>query len=340
MDRKWLVERNTEESVTEGELESLVEKIESGRSTRTYIGFEPSGPIHLGTWLSVYKLLDVQKAGFQPVVLLADLHAYKNNKGELEWLQDMAKYWEEVFRALGLTEAEYVLGSEFQDSEDYHGDLDEIKNMVTVNRAVRALGEVAEDADSATVSQIEYPLMQALDIEYLDVDLAMGGTDQRKIHMLARDELPQLGFSSPTVVHFSLLPALTGTGDKMSTSKPETMFPLHAPEGVIRERVDGAFFDPELDIEENPVLAIARRFIFQRGENLHITTEYIDETYSSILELQEEVQNWADDDYEGTEEIHPQDVKTGVAEWLIEELRPVRDVFEEQPELLDPLEEI
>jgi tyrosyl-tRNA synthetase len=118
------------------------------------------------------------------------------------------------------------------------------------------------------------------------------------------------------------------------------MFPLHAPEGVIRERVDGAFFDPELDIEENPVLDIARRFIFQRGENLHITTEYIDETYSSILELQEEVQNWADDDYEGTEEIHPQDVKTGVAEWLIEELRPVRDVFEEQPELLDPLEEI
>lgn len=59
---------------------------------------------------------------------------------------------------------------------------------------------------------------------------------------------------------------------------------------------------------------IARRFIFQRGEDLHITAEYIDETYSSILELQEEVQNWVDDDYGGTEEIHPQDVKTGVAE--------------------------
>jgi len=31
-----------------------------------------------------------------------------------------------------------------------------------------------------------YPLMQALDIAHLGVDVAVGGIDQRKIHMLAR----------------------------------------------------------------------------------------------------------------------------------------------------------
>lgn len=333
MDRKQRVKRDVEEVITDEELEAL---LESDDTTRAYIGFEPSGPVHLGTWLSVYKLLDVQEAGFKPIVLLADLHAYKNNKGELAWLRDMAEYWETVFRALGLTDAEYVLGSEFQTTSAYRDDLEQLKDVVTVNRAVRALGEVADDADSATVSQIEYPLMQALDIEHLDVDLAIGGTDQRKIHMLARDELPKIGLSSPTALHFDLLPALTGTGEKMSTSKPETMFPLHAPEDIVRDRIQGAFFDPELAVEENPILEIADRFILGRGETLHIETEYVDRRYTDIEQLHTELRNWAS---EGTddEEVHPQDVKTGIADWVVNELRPIREALEPRPELLDPL---
>lgn len=337
MDRVELVERHTEETVTSDELDTLVETIEDGGDVRAYIGFEPSGPVHLGTWLSVYKLLDVEQAGFTPVVLLADLHAAKNNKGDLEWLQSMAKYWKTVFQALGLTDAEYVLGSEFQREQAYRDDLQKLKDVVTVNRATRALGDVASDAGAATVAQIEYPLMQALDIEHLDVDLAMGGTDQRKIHMLARDELPRIGYDSPTVSHLELLPALTGAGDKMSTSEPETMFALHAQPETIRERVTGAFFDPELGVDENPVLEIAARFIFQRDETLHIDTEYVNREYTSIEQLQIEVQNWADDTYSGEATIHPQDVKTGVAEWLVTALQPVREAFAADPELLNPL---
>ena len=337
MDRVALVERHTEETVTSDELDTLVETIDNGGDVRAYIGFEPSGPVHLGTWLSVYKLLDVQKAGLTPVVLLADLHAAKNNKGDLEWLQSMAEYWETVFRALGLTDAEYVLGSEFQQEQAYRDDLQNLKDVVTVSRARRALGDVASNAESATVSQIEYPLMQALDIEHLDIDLAMGGTDQRKIHMLARDELPRIGYDSPTVIHLGLLPALTGSGDKMSTSKPETMFALHDQPATIRKRVDGAFFDPDLGIDKNPVLEIAARFIFQRGDTLHIDTEYVDREYTNIEQLQTEVQNWADNTYSGEATIHPQDVKTGVAEWLVAALQPVREAFAAEPDLLDPL---
>ncbi|WP_135305425.1 tyrosine--tRNA ligase [Haloarcula amylovorans] len=336
MDRKHLVERDTEETITEDELTVL---LESKDTIRAYIGFEPSGPVHLGTWLSIFKLLDVQKAGFTPVVLLADLHAYKNSKGELAWLEAMAEYWEAVFRALGLKDAEYILGSEFQTTSDYQDDLERLKSEVTVNRAVRALGDVADDSESATISQIEYPLMQALDIEYLDVDLALGGTDQRKIHMLARDELPRIGFSSPTALHFGLLPALTGTGEKMSTSKPETMFPLHAPEETVRSRIQGAFLDPELTIAENPILEIGDRFIFKRGETLHIQTEYVDRKYTDTEQIHAEMQNWASDSDDG-ETIHPQDVKTGIADWLVAELKPVREMVKDCPEILQPIEEM
>jgi tyrosyl-tRNA synthetase len=337
MDGVELVERHTEETVTKDELKTLATSAENGDTVRAYIGFEPSGPVHLGTWLSVYKLLDVQQAGFTPVVLLADLHAFKNNKGNLEWLQAMSEYWETVFRALGLTDAEYILGSQFQQDQAYQAGLEELKDVVTVSRAKRALGDVASDSEAATVSQIEYPLMQALDIEHLDVDLAMGGTDQRKIHMLARDELPRIGYDSPTVIHFGLLPALTGTGDKMSTSSPKTMFSLHAAPETIRNRVTGSFFDPSLGIDENPVLEIAARFIFQRGNTLHIDTEYVNKQYTSIEQLHTEVRNWDNDTYSGDQTIHPQDVKNGVADWLVAELQPVREAFAAKPELLEPL---
>jgi tyrosyl-tRNA synthetase len=35
--------------------------------------------------------------------------------------------------------------------------------------------------------------MQVVDIAALKVDLAVGGIDQRNIHMLAREEMPKLG---------------------------------------------------------------------------------------------------------------------------------------------------
>ena len=333
---KEIIERNTEETVTEEELEDLCTPSETS-SPRAYIGFEPSGPCHLGNLLAIHKLQDIQEAGFQPVVLFADIHAHKNNKGSLDQIQAIAEYWQTTFKALGLEDTEYVLGSSFELEPEYQSLLNELKNTVTVNRAQRALGDIADDTSEATVGQLEYPLMQALDIPHLNVDLAVGGTDQRKIHMLARDELPQLGMNPPTALHFKLLSALTGTGDKMSSSKPETMFPLHASETIITERIDNAFLDPELPVEENPVLEIAERFIFRRNEKLEIDTEYVDRTYNNIDRLHSELQNWASDS-ETDDEIHPADVKTGVAQWMIAELAPVREAFKEKPKQLEALE--
>ena len=333
---KEMIERNTEETVTEEELEQLTATTDE-RSPRGYIGFEPSGPCHLGNLLAIHKLQDIQQAGFQPVVLLADIHAYKNNKGTLDQIQKIADYWQTVFQALGLEDADYIRGSSFQQEEEYQNHLEELKNEVTVNRAQRALGDIADDTSEATVGQLEYPLMQALDIPHLDADLAIGGTDQRKIHMLARDELSKLGLDAPTALHFNLLPALTGIGDKMSSSKPETMFPLHASEETITDRIHNAFLDPKLSVAENPILDIADRSILQRGEILDIDNEYVDRSFSSVDQLYTELQNWTCDSATG-DEIHPEDVKAGVADWMVKELQPVREAFKDQSDLLEPLE--
>ena len=74
------IEQGTLEVVTP---EELKEKLENNQKT-AYIGYEPSGKVHLGHAITVKKMIDLQKAGFKIKILLADLHAYLNDKGSLE----------------------------------------------------------------------------------------------------------------------------------------------------------------------------------------------------------------------------------------------------------------
>lgn len=327
--KKEVVLRNTAEVVKEEELEKILEEKDS---PNCYVGYETSGPIHIGHWLSIRKLLDMQKAGFNVKVLFADLHTYLNKKGEREWIDDMIKYWEATFRAVGL-EADFVKGTSFQKSEDYFKDLLELSINTTINRGTRSMQEVARgDVESQSISQIIYPLMQALDIEYLDLDVAIGGIEQRKIHMLARELLPKIGYRKPCCLHHPLVVSLTG-GNKMSSSKPKTMFPLHASEQVIRDRINGAYC-PQDETDDNPVLQMAEFHIFGADDSLKITRpdKYGgDVTFSTYEELEESFS-------EG--ELHPADLKQGIAEHVVEKLEPVREMFKENPELLDPLEKI
>jgi len=327
-ERKELVLRNTEEIVTEEELEEVLEK----DTPRCYVGYETSGPVHLGHWISVRKMLDLQKASFQPVILWADLHTYLNKKGEEEWIEAMTDYWQATFEALGL-EAEYTHGRSFQEKTEYFHDILEMAKETTINRGTRSMSEVARDKENPYISQIIYPLMQALDIEYLDLDLAVAGIDQRKIHMLAREKLPKLGHRKPTCLHWPMLASLSGTGDKMSSSKKETMFPLHAEPDHIRDVIQNGYC-PQGEVEDNPVTEIAKYFIFGADQNLEIERpdKYGgDVTYESYEELEEDFVE---------EELHPQDLKNAVADSVVERFRPVRERFREKPELLDPLEEI
>jgi tyrosyl-tRNA synthetase len=50
--------------------------------------------------------------------------------------------------------------------------------------------------------------MQVVDIAALKVDLAVGGIDQRNIHMLAREEMPKLGPLPPVCLHTPIISGL------------------------------------------------------------------------------------------------------------------------------------
>jgi tyrosyl-tRNA synthetase len=329
MDAYERITRNTSEVVTEEEVRALSDDPDGKRA---YVGYEPSGVLHIGHMLTANKLIDLQEEGFEVVILLADVHAYLNDKGTFEEIRATAEKMKQQFIAYGLDEAqtEFVLGSEYQLDEEYVLDLHALELETTVARAQRAMAEI-QRGEHAKVSQIVYPLMQALDIEYLDLDLAVGGLDQRKVHMLAREELPSVGYESRPALHTPILADLTTGVGKMSSSEGVTISMEDSAADLV-DKVNSAYCPqtatPEPDDEgnerENPVLQIFQYHVFPRF------TEVVVErpekyggnlTYESYEALEADLESG---------ELHPADAKGALADYLDELIAPGREVLETQ----------
>jgi tyrosyl-tRNA synthetase len=309
------IKRGILEVVTEDE---LTEKLEQGEKT-AYIGYEPSGKIHLGHAITVAKMIDLQRSGFSVKILLADLHAYLNGKGNLKEIKEVSQYNIKCFKALGLKEdAEFILGSSFQTHEDYTYKIYELALSTTLSRAKRSMAQITREKKDHKVAEVIYPIMQVADMLFLDVDLAVGGMEQRKIHMLARENLPKIGFPSPVCIHTPLIHGTDG-GEKMSSSKENFIAIDDSPE-VIKEKVKGSF-SPAGQVEGNPIIEIAEHFIFNSHETMLIQRpdKFGGDLNLSYGELMHSYSNG---------KLHPLDLKNAVSSYLIEILDPVRKYLE------------
>jgi tyrosyl-tRNA synthetase len=305
-----LATRNTVEVVTEEELRRTLEK----ERPRCYAGYEPSGEIHLGHLVTVNKLVDLQAAGFHVVVLLADLHAFLNRKGTLGEVEELSRYNRACFEALGLSGVEYVTGSTLQLNPEYEILVLELAQQITLNRAQRSMDEVGRQMEHPTVSQMIYPIMQMVDIARLKVDVAVGGIDQRKIHMLAREHLPPAGFPSPVCIHTPILLGLDG--EKMSSSRGNFISVVEKEEDI-QKKLRKAFCPPM--VGENPILQILQYHVFPRAGPVTVKRAAKfggDRTFGTYEEMAAAY---------GKGEVHPMDLKATTAEYLVEVLRPVRE---------------
>ena len=306
------IKRGTLEVVTE---EELKDKIKKDRPI-AYIGYEPSGSVHLGHAITVKKMIDLQNAGFKVKILLADFHAYLNGKGSLEEIEETSNYNKNCFRALGLSEdTEFILGSSFQTQEDYTYKIYELALSTTLTRAKRSMAQITRDSKDHKVAEVIYPLMQVLDMIFLNVDVALGGMEQRKIHMLARESLPRMGYEAPVCLHTPLLHGTDGS-DKMSSSK-ENYIAIDDEPDVIKKKLQKSYC-PQGQVEGNPVIEIAEHFIFTEDKTLLIERPEkfggnLELSYNELLEIY------------AKNELHPLDLKNSVIKRLIEILKPVRD---------------
>jgi tyrosyl-tRNA synthetase len=310
MDTYEQATRNTVEVVTEDDLRALLTQPHK----KVYAGYEPSGEIHLGHLVTVNKLVDLQNAGFEVIVLLADLHAFLNRKGTMEKVGELAEYNQRCFEGLGLKNVKYVLGSDLQLNRDYELLVLQLSQQITLNRATRSMDEVGRQMDHPTVSQMVYPLMQMADIAMLGVDAAVGGIDQRKIHMLAREHLINFGYKPPVCIHTPILNGLDGK--KMSSSQGNYISIADTEEDILK-KCQKAFCPPE--IAENPILQIFQHHIFPRLPEITIKRPEKfggDRIFTTYQDLEISY---------GKGEVHPLDLKKSCGECLVEIFGPVRE---------------
>lgn len=299
---------NSQEILTREDMDSLIKSKKPGE-IRAYCGYEPSGPIHLGHLVTIMKLKQLHDAGIKVTVLLADYHAWLNRKGDWEFIHNEAKRLEETIRRLGLSNADYILGSSYQRSTEYFDDILLLGLQASIKRGIRSMEMIARDYEHARISQIFYPLMQIADIKHLNIDIAVGGMEQRKIHALGREIGKSIGKESFIAIHTPLITSLLGEG-KMSSSIPDSNISLNDNDEEIKRKVNKAHC-PANSLENNPVLEIAKYVIFPNKKNTIIKRE---EKYGGDL-LLDSYDMLAEEYVKG---LHPQDLKRMVAEELID----------------------
>lgn len=127
------------------------------------------------------KIADFLNAGCEVTILFANLHAFLDNlKTPWNLIELRAKYYEEVIKAMLISinvpieKLRFVLGTEYQLSKEFAIDLFKLAGMVSNHDAKKAGAEVVKTVDDPLLSSILYPLLQALDEEYLKCDAQFG----------------------------------------------------------------------------------------------------------------------------------------------------------------------
>jgi len=335
-----LIERPpTEEVVTRDE---LLELFKTNSSPKHYIGLEISGFLHLGSLISTgFKINDFVKAGVKCTVFLADWHTLINDKlgGNWETISKVSQYYSDAFKAV-CPEVDIVLGSNlYKEKTEYWYELVKFTKNMSLARTMRTLTIMgrSENEEKIDLAKLLYPPMQAVDIHSLDVDIAHAGMDQRKIHMLVREIFPKMKWKVPVAVHHRLLPGLSmpnkDSGQvpgKMSKSDPNSGVFIHNTDDEIRTKMKKAWCE-EANIENNPVLEIAKHVIFhefneikiERPEKFGGNVEYPD--YNSLEK------DFAD------KKLHPTDLKQSVGEYLVRIISPIREKLQLSQELFDEI---
>jgi len=338
--RLELIKSVGEEIVTE---EEMVNLLDNQKTFTTYDGFEPSGRVHIAQGIlraiNVNKMID---AGARFNMLVADWHGWANNKlgGNLKNIQTTGKYLIEIWKLTGmnLKHVNFVWASDFANNSEYWKYVMQIARSSTLKRILRT-AQIMGRSESETLqaSQILYPCMQCADIFWQNIDVTQLGMDQRKVNMLAREVGPKLFNRKPVVVSHHMLLGLSAPKNsytnieekimdlKMSKSNPEAAIFMTDTEKQIQQKIRKAYC-PE-GVENNPVLEYAHYFIFEKMNSFKIERPSkfggdVDfQQYSDLCEAYLK------------KEVHPADLKNGVAKSINDLVDPVRKEFESNSKL-------
>lgn len=323
----------------------VLEKIVATRPLKVYWGTAPTGRIHIGYLVALLKIADFLKAGCQVKVLIADLHAVLDNmKSTSELVGYRSQYYElmikSVLKNLGvsLDQLTFVKGTDYQLTSNYTMDMYKMSAISSVRNAKKAGAEVVKQSDNPMMSSLLYPILQALDEQYLDTDAFFGGIDQRRIATFASDMLPTLGYKkrirllNPMLIAINAKPkSIDDTDDniadtKMSSSDINSKIDLLDSKNTIKKKINRAYC-LEKDLTFNPLMDLVKLVIYPMLNNSGIDAFVINRqekfggplSYASYALLEADFV---------TGVVHPLDLKSGIIECIDAFLEPIRQEFD------------
>ncbi len=327
---------SVEEVITPADLRHL---FETNSKPGHYIGYEVSGMLHIGSLIASGNVInDLNKAGVRTQVYMANMHSWINNKfgGDLNTINRAAEYYKEAFKF-------FCPGTKVVDAYELYKDKDFWPNVIkfaknmTVARTNRALSIMGrKETDALDLAQYFYPPMQGVDIHTIGAQIAHAGMDQRRIHVLAREIYPSMGWKKPVAIHHHLLMGLQSgrMGEfkqmnkedlenemKMSKSKPDSAIFVHDSKDEIARKINKAHC-PEKITENNPIIDYAVHLILPKTKSIKIERP---KKFGGDIEIgskQELLEIY------GEGKLHPADLKNAVAVELDKMIKPVREHFE------------
>lgn len=330
-ERFALITRDIEEIIGEDEIKEILKT----RDLKIYWGTAPTGKPSIGYFLPMMKIADFLNAGCEVTILLANIHAYLDNmKTSWELLEHRSEFYKllitEILNSLNVNteKLRFIQGTDFQLEKDYTLDVYKIAVQTTVQSVKGAGAEVVKQVENPVLGGLLYPILQSLDEEYLNVDIQLGGVDQRKIFMFSRENLPKLGYRKRSYLMNPLIPGLA-KGGKMSSSEPNSKIDFDNSDEIILQKINKAY-SIDGEVEGNGLLSLMRFIVFRKLNGLPFIINR-DEKWGGDLEIKS---------YEELEELFVSkklssvDLKPAVAREIMNIVSPIRTKLLENGELV------
>ena len=221
-----LISRGTEEII---KVEDLQKKLESGRTLRIKVGFDPTAPdLHIGHTVVINKMRQFQDLGHEVTFLIGDFtgmigdptgkSATRKPLTKEDVLANAETYATQVFKVLDRKKTKIRFNSEWMKELGSEGMI-RLAAKYTVARMLERddFENRYRSGQPIGMHELLYPLAQGYDSVMLKTDVEMGGTDQKFNLLVGRHLQQHYGQEPQVIITLPLLEGLDGV-QKMSKS--------------------------------------------------------------------------------------------------------------------------
>lgn len=195
---------------------------------RVKYGADPSRPdLHLGHYVSLKKLKNLQELGFEIIIVIGDFTAIigdptgrsktRPKLSREEVIENSKTYIQQLSKVLDVNKIRVEYNSAWLSKLTPY-DIIELTSKYTISKMLERedFKNRIKEEEPLFIHEILYPLFQAYDSVYLNADIEIGGDDQLFNFVLTREIQKAYG-QEPQII--LTLPLLIGTDGKLKMSK-------------------------------------------------------------------------------------------------------------------------